>query len=132
MRCDAWVVDLQKFRIRFGFGVAAQLYVRLNPVLTEHIVYSSLSTSFTPDSGMMTPKGVEDALEREDDCAGEAELHHVVDGRGHKCSGVVQDFRDLADAGLQVHSSLSEGWNEGPGGTLACSPPSVEQDLCMC
>jgi len=27
VRCDALVVDMQKFRMRFGFGVAAQLYV---------------------------------------------------------------------------------------------------------
>jgi len=68
-------------------------------VLTEHILYRSLSTSLTLTSASLTPKGDADAVESEVSCAGEAELYHGMDGGWHQRDGVVQDLWDLTDAG---------------------------------
>ena len=56
-------------------GGAAQLYVSILTVLTEHIVYKTLSTSLTLFPACFFPKGEADAVAREVSDGREDELH---------------------------------------------------------
>jgi len=53
-------------------------------VLTEHLVYKTLSTLLTLFSGILFSKGARDALEGEVSNGGEGQLHPGVAGWG-KC-----------------------------------------------
>jgi hypothetical protein len=62
-------------RLVIVLGAATELYVKRKMVLTEHIVYKTLSTSLTLFPASFFPKGELDAVASEVSDGREGELH---------------------------------------------------------
>src|SRR5208337_3308752 len=95
-------------------------------VLTEHIVYKTLSTSLTLFSASFSPKGEPDAVAGEVSDGREDEFYLRVGVWREYGQRSVRVIRDLAHTCLPVHRALLGPRTSGSGRAVASSAASLE------